>query len=402
VSDSRPATLVDTDAHHGARNQGPLCGVRVLEIAGLGPAPHCGMMLADMGAEVILVERKGANPNAAAIDQSGKQAFYKRGKRSIVLDLKRPKAIEAVLDLVDRVDVLIEGFRPGVMERLGIGPEPCLLRNPKLVYGRMTGWGQTGPLSSAAGHDINYLGISGALYYSGNPGEPPFTPATVVGDVGGGAMSLAFGLLCALLNSRATGQGQIVDAAITDGAAYMTSLLAYMRASGALLDGPRGESFLTAGAHWYNTYECADGKYITIGSLEPEFYQELIARLDLEDDPDFGAQMDAETWPSARAKLQTLVKTQTRDAWCKKLEGTDACFAPVLDLNEAAQHPHNRFRDVFVEIDGFMQPAPAPKFNATPAQAGRVGEIGAHTERIFNELGYSAEQLNLLRDDGAI
>jgi len=383
-------------------NTGPLSGVKVVEIAGIGPAPMCGMIMADMGAEVILVERKGTNPNAASIDDNVKHAFYKRGKRSIVMNLKEPESIAAVLDLVANADMLIEGFRPGVMERLGLGPDECLQRNPKLVYGRMTGWGQTGPLSQAAGHDINYIALAGALYYTGNDGEAPFTPSTVVGDVGGGSMILALGLVCALLHSRTTGEGQVVDAAIADGTAYISTLLAFLRASKLVSDGPRGESFLTAGAPWYNSYECADGEYITVGSLEPGFYNLLVERCGMKDDPDFANQMDRSRWPAGKAKLAELFKSRTRDEWSEKFEGTDICFGPVLTLGEAAEHPHNIARNNFVEIDGFVQPAPAPKFSQTAASAGRVGDAGADTDSVLTELGYSAEKLEEMRGSGAI
>jgi len=381
---------------------GPLRGVKVIEIAGIGPAPICGMILADMGADVVVVERKSANPNAAAINEGGKQDFFRRGKHSVVMDLKNPDAIEIVLELVQRSDILIEGFRPGVMERLGLGPEVCSTRNPKLVYGRMTGWGQTGPLAHAAGHDINFIAVAGALYYAGNPGEPPFTPSTVVGDIGGGAMTLAFGLLAALLHARTTGEGQVIDAAITDGTAYMSTLLAFTRAAGLLGDGPRGESFLTAGAPWNNSYECSDGQYISICSLEPGFYAELKEQLGVEDDPDFANQWDKSRWPAGKEKFTTLFKSRTRDEWCELLEGTDVCFGPVLNLAEAAEHPHNVARGAFVEVDGFVQPAPAPKFSKTGAQAGRVGEFGADTIKVLAEIGYSEAKINKLREAGAI
>jgi len=381
---------------------GPLVGVKVLEIAGIGPAPTCGMMLADMGAEVILLERKGTNPNAAALNDKDKSAFFKRGKRSIVMDLKQPSAVGAVLDLIESVDLLIEGFRPGVMERLGLGPEVCLARNSRLVYGRLTGWGQDGPLAQAAGHDINFLGLSGALYYTGSAGEAPFPPATVVGDVAGGAMSMAFGLVCGLLHARTTGEGQVIDAAISDGATYMGVLLAFLRASGELADGPRGESYLTAGSHWLNTYECADGNYITIGPLEPQFYAELIERCGFVDDPDFADQLDPARWPAAKSKMAALFKTQTREVWCERLEGTDVCFGPVLNLPDAARHPHNVARENFVTIDGYEQPAPAPKFSHTPASAGRVPETGRDTEVVLRANGYSQERIKQMREQGAI
>jgi len=381
---------------------GPLRGVKVVEIAGIGPAPMCGVILADMGADVILVERKSTNPNAALVDDSGKQAFYKRGKRSVKMNLKHPDAIAALLKLVANAEVLIEGFRPGVMERLGLGPDICLNVNPKLVFGRMTGWGQTGPLAHAAGHDINFVGVGGSLYYSGNHGEPPFSPSTVMGDVGAGSMSLALGLVCALLNSRATGVGQVVDAAISDGTAYQSLLLAFLRASGSLSDGPRGESFLTAGAPWYNSYETSDNHYISVGALEPDFYRQLIEACGFKSDPDFANQWDKNRWPAGKAKFSTLFKSQTRAHWCELLEGTDVCFGPVLNLAEAASHPHNIARNTFVEIDGFVQPAPAPKFSSTPAQAGQVHESGADVDIVLAEVGYSQSGISLLRDAGAI
>jgi len=329
-------------------------------------------------------------------------AFYKRGKRSIVMNLKQPDSIATVLDLVEGADLLIEGFRPGVMERLGLGPDVCLERNPKLVYGRMTGWGQSGPLSQAAGHDINFIALAGALYYSGNDGEPPFTPSTVVGDVGGGSMILALGLVCALLHSRTTGEGQVVDAAITDGTAYISTLLAFLRASNLVSDGPRGDSFLTAGAPWYNSYECADGQYITVGALEPGFYKLLVESCGMQDDPDFADQMDRSSWSAGKAKLVELFKTRTRDEWSEQFEGTDICFGPVLTLGEAAEHPHNVARNNFVEIDGFVQPAPAPKFSRTAAVAGQVGRFGEDTESVLTELGYTSDKLDEMRRNDAI
>jgi len=381
---------------------GPLQGVKVVEIAGLGPAPMCGMILADMGADVVLIDRLGTNPNAPSLDQSGKEAFFKRGKRSIAMDLKKPEAIAAALDLIDSADLLIEGFRPGVVERLGLGPDVCLGRNPKLVYGRMTGWGQTGPLADAAGHDINFIAVGGALYYSGMPDSVPYAPSTVIGDVAGGALMLALGLVSALHHSRSTGEGQVIDAAITDGTAYVSMLLAFFQASGILPDGSRGNDFLTGGAPWSNVYETADEQFVSIGSLEPAFYANLVAALEVKDDPDFADQWDKSRWPAAKAKLIAKFKSRTRAEWCELMEGTDICFGPVLNLAEAAAHPHNVARDVFVEIDGFVQPSPAPKFGKTKAQAGRIGDLGADTSSILAEVGYSAEKLESMREAGAI
>ncbi len=367
---------------------GPLDGVRVVEIAGIGPAPCCGMILADLGAEVILVERQSRNPNAPEVEAqiAGNTAFYKRSKKSIALDLKEAESVATVLQLVDSADVLIEGFRPGVMERLGLGPEVCLAVNPALVYGRMTGWGQTGPLASTAGHDINYIALSGALYYTGHAGEAPFTPPTVVGDVAGGAMTLAIGIMAALLHARSSGEGQVVDAAITDGAAYMMTLMASMRGAG-LLSEPRDSSLFSGGAPWYQAFECADGEYVTVGSLEPAFYHELLEKCQLQDDPDFANQFDQQAWPRARKSMERLFKSRTRQQWCDLLEGSDVCFAPVLSLPEAQRHPHNIARKNFVEVDGQMQPSPAPKFSRTSTSAGRVPGKGEHTQEILRELG---------------
>jgi len=381
---------------------GPLNGVKVVEIAGIGPAPVCGMMLADMGAEVILIDRKTANPNAPSINALNQYAFYNRGKRTMTMNLKKPEATSAVLDLIDKADILIEGFRPDVMERLGLGPDICLARNPALIFGRLTGWGQTGPLAKNAGHDLNYLALSGALYYSGHDGEVPFPPATVVGDVGGGSLTLAFGLVCALWHARATGEGQVIDAAIVDGTAYMSTLLAFTRATGMLPDGPRGQSFMTAGAPWYDSYECSDGNYITVGALEPAFYALLIKSCGFEEDPDFAHQWDKSKWPAGKIKFAKLFKTQTRQYWCDLMEGTDVCFGPVLNLVEAAKHPHNIARDNFVEIDGIVQPSPAPKFSQTKPQAGRVSPSGADTDSILSALGYTPEKLQKMKDAGAI
>ncbi|WP_166037863.1 CaiB/BaiF CoA-transferase family protein [Sphingosinicella sp. YJ22] len=340
---------------------GPLAGLRVVEIAGIGPAPFCGMLLADLGADVVVVERSAPGDG---IPDLGPAAIFKRGKRTIAVDLKSPAAIATVLDLVERCDALIEGMRPGVMERLGLGPDLCLARNPRLAYGRMTGWGQEGPLAKAAGHDINYIGLSGALWYSGQPGEPPMTPPTLVGDVGGGALYLAVGLLAAVMSARETGRGQVVDAAIVDGSAHMMTLLMSLRAAGQMVD-ERGASMLD-GPHWYATYRCADGGFVSVGAIEPRFYQQLRAKLGLGDDPDFADGYDRSRWPELKRRLAELFAQRTRDEWCALLEGTDACFAPVLTPGEAARHPHMADRGTYCDIDGVPQPAPAPRFSATP------------------------------------
>lgn len=365
---------------------GPLAGTTVIEIAALGPAPICGMILADFGAEVILVERESVNPNALKVTADhSRSMFYKRGKKSIVLDLKQAQGVDAILRLCESADVLIEGFRPGAMERLGLGPDVCLARNKRLVYGRQTGWGQTGPLAHAAGHDINYVALAGALYYTGHDGEAPFTPPTVVGDIGGGAMTFAFGILAALQHANKTGEGQVIDAAVTDGTTYMMTLLASARQMGLLAE-PRGSSVFSGGAPWYQSFECADGEYITVGSLEPNFYRLLLEKCDLQNDPDFAEQFSTKDWPRAINTLGKLFRQKTRADWCDLLEGSDVCFAPVLNLDEASKHPHNLVRETFVNVDGNLQPAPAPKLSRTPARAGSVAEVGERIPTIYSIL----------------
>lgn len=344
-----------------ADRTGPLVGLRILEVAGIGPAPFCGMLLADLGADVVVVERaEGGAPNVP-------NAIFDRGKRSITVDLKSPQGIETVLALVEHCDAVIEGMRPGVMERLGLGPDVCTARNPRIVYGRMTGWGQTGPLAPAAGHDLNYIALSGALWYSGQPGTPPLTPPTVVGDIGGGALYLAVGVLAALMNTRTTGRGQVVDAAIVDGSAHMLNLILSLRSSGQLVDERAGS--LLDGPHWYATYRCADGQFISVGSLEPKFYQLLLVKLGLAADPDFANGYEPATWPELRRRFADLFATRARAEWCELLEGTDACFAPVLTPAEAARHPHMVARGVYSQADGVLQANPAPRFSATPTRA---------------------------------
>lgn len=361
--------------------QGPLSGLKVLEIAGLGPGPFCGMLLADLGADVVLVER-GAQ-TADEIDM-GAGAIYKRGKRSVGVDLKSPEGIQTVLSLVESCDALIEGMRPGVMERLGLGPDVCLARNPRLVYGRMTGWGQDGPLAQAAGHDMNYIALAGALWYAGQPGQAPIAPPSLVGDVGGGALYLAIGLLAGVMNARTTGKGQVIDAAIVDGCAHMQNLLLSAKAGGQLPN-ERGQSGLD-GPHWYNTYLCADGKYVSVGSLEPRFYALLREKLGLGDDPETANGYNPKTRPQLREKFASIFARRTREQWCEILEGTDACFAPVLNLDEAADHPHLQARKVFDRENGMLQANPAPRFSGTPA--GRPGPLpvrGEHTEQVLRD-----------------
>lgn len=358
---------------------GPLTGFKVLEIAGIGPGPFCAMMLADMGAEVVCIDRK----TPAALGGGGR--IVDRGRRSVVLDLKEPGSVEAVLRLVERSDVLIEGMRPGVMERLGLGPTPCLQRNPRLIYGRMTGWGQTGPLAQTAGHDLNYIAITGALHAMGHADRPPTPPLHLVGDMGGGAMLLAFGIVSALLETSRSGKGQVVDAAICDGVSTLSTMYHAM-----LRDGrwslQREANLLDGGAHFYGCYVCADGRFVSIGAIEPQFYALLLQLCGI-DDPAYQAQQDRALWPILRAKLEALFKTRTRDAWCALLEGSDACFAPVLDFAEAPQHPHNVARGSFVETNGIVHPAPAPRFSRTPGVAGPIPVVGQHTTEVLGELG---------------
>ena len=361
-------------------SQGPLAGLRVIEFAGIGPGPFCGMLLADMGADVIVIERASASPNVGAGGMSN------RGKRSMVLDLKQSGDLDAALRLLDSADALIEGYRPGVMERLGLGPEVVCQRNARLVYGRVTGWGQSGPLAHCAGHDINYVALTGALSLSARPGALPTIPATLIGDMAGGAMFLAYGLVCALLEARTSGQGQVIDAAMIDGVNTLATLIHSLRAQGVWRDQPEQNFFLHS-APFYDVFECADGKQISLGAIEPQFYAELMRRLGL-DDVDTARQYRTQDWPGLRAKVAERIKTRSRDAWCQLLEGSDACVAPVLSLAEAPLHPHNQARGNFVEVDGQQQPAPAPRLSRTPARVPQTSpEVGAHTQQILRELG---------------
>jgi alpha-methylacyl-CoA racemase len=379
---------------------GPLSGVRIIEIAGIGPGPFCAMMLADMGADVIRVDRaqavRGGDPSAPPAD------VLNRGRRSVGVDLKHPDGVALVLDLVEGADALIEGFRPGVAERLGIGPDQCLERNPKLVYGRMTGWGQSGPYAHTAGHDINYIALAGALDPIGRAGGPPVPPLNLVGDFGGGGLVLAYGLVCALLEATHSGKGQVVDAAMVDGAAVLMTMFHAFTAMGIWND-QRGTNLLDTGAHFYDTYETADGKYVAIGSIEPQFYAELLRLTDLGDDGDFAAQMDRSRWPELKERIAEVFRTKSRDEWCQIMEGTDVCFAPVLSMSEAPKHPHNVERGTFVEVSGITQPAPAPRFSRTAAEIQRPpAHAGQHTDEILAEAGLDAPRIAALREAGAI
>ena len=374
-------------------SQGPLSGLKVLEFAGIGPGPFCGMLLSDLGADVVRIDRKG--PGRAA-----KTDITARGRKSVALDLKLPAAVEACLKLMETADAVFEGFRPGVMERLGLGPDVALARNPKLVFGRMTGWGQTGPYAQAAGHDMNYIAISGALGAIGTA-EKPIPPLNLVGDFGGGALYLAFGLLAGVIHARETGQGQVIDCAMSDGAASLMAMFYGFKAAGAWSD-TRRSNLLDGGAHFYDTYQCADDEWIAIGSIEPQFYALLLEKTGI-DDPAFKAQMDRTQWPSLREKLAAAIVGKTRDEWCEIMAGTDVCFGPVLSLDEAPRHAHNVARQTFVEIDGVIQPAPAPRFSATPgAIAGPPPVIGAHNRTALESWGFSAADIGTLEGAGVI
>jgi alpha-methylacyl-CoA racemase len=377
-----------------SQHTGPLQGVKVIEFAGLGPAPFCAMLLSDMGAEVIRIDRPGAHGGGPA-------EILARGRRSAGFDLKRPDAVKACLRLIERADILLEGYRPGVMERLGLGPDVCLKANPKLVYGRMTGWGQHGPLAHAAGHDINYIALTGALGGIGQP-DAPAVPLNVIGDFGGGALYLAMGALAALHHARRTGEGQVVDAAIVDGTVSLMSAVHQLSAMG-MWPGGRGENLLDGGAPFYGVYRCADGGFVSIGPLEPEFHGLLLDKLGLTGDPDFAQPYDRARWPAMREKLETVFASKTRDDWTAALEGTDVCFAPVLDHAEAADHPHMRARGAFTEIEGVRQTAPAPRFSRTPgAVQGPAPRPGAHTEEVLADWGFASDAITALRKSGAL
>lgn len=340
---------------------GPLRGLRVVELAGIGPSPMACMLLADLGADVVRIDRTEAAD--LGVSRPAKYNLLMRNRRLVTLDLKQPEAVAQVLQLVEQADVLIEGFRPGVTERLGLGPKECLTRNPRLVYGRMTGWGQTGPLSQAAGHDLNYVALTGIIHAIGREGQPPSIPLALTGDMGGGALYLALGVLAAVLESRSSGQGQVIDAAIVDGAASLATIFYGLHAAGIWQD-QRGSNILDSGAPFYDVYECADGGWISIGPLEARFYAQLLNKLEL-DPKDLGAQNDRTTWPRAKVLIAQRFRTRMRSQWCELLEGTDVCFAPVLNFAEAPQHPHLKARGTFVEVDGVVQPAPAPRFSRT-------------------------------------
>jgi len=381
---------------------GPLAGLRVIELQGIGPTPFCGMLFADLGAQVISIGRKSS--------PSDRRAFIsERGKLSVALNLKMPEGVEAVLKLCENADVLIEGFRPGVTERLGIGPQACMGRNPRLVYGRMTGWGQTGPLAQAAGHDINYISLSGALHAIGRARERPVPPLNLVGDFGGGAMFLAFGVMSAVFEAKNSGTGQVVDVSMVEGSAALMHMMHAMRAQGQWQDA-RGSNLLDGGAHFYDTYETADGKYLSIGALEPEFYRQMVRLTGVAAvdgvgaaDAEHSTYMDPAQWPVLRRKLATVIKQKTRDAWCAILEGTDACVAPVLSMSEAPSHPHNRARGTFIDVAGVSQAAPAPRFSrSSPSVPQAPSPAGSDTRDVLRAAGFSEAQIETMFECGAL
>ena len=368
------------------KSNGPLSGYRIIEIAGIGPGPFAAMMLADMGAEVIRVERaqsvRGQAPDGAHWD------VLLRGRRNVAIDLKNPDGVEALLSLVEHADALIEGFRPGVMERLGVGPDVCLARNKKLVFGRMTGWGQDGPYANSAGHDINYIALAGALAHFGRAGEAPVPPLNMVGDFGGGGMLLAYGVVCALLEAQRSGAGQVVDAAMVDGSAILMSMFWGFKNIGLHDENARGTNMLDTGAHFYDVYKCSDGKFVSIGSIEPQFYAQLLQLTGLASDAEFANQQDRTMWPKLKQRLTDVFATKSQAQWCQIMEGTDVCFAPVLTMSEAAKHPHNVARQTFIEVDGVAQPAPAPRFSRTDATVSH-GPVaaGENTREVLQSWG---------------
>jgi alpha-methylacyl-CoA racemase len=381
---------------------GPLEGIRIVELAGIGPGPFCAMLLSDMGAEIIRVDR--AAMVGQDTDRDGNDARFNllaRGRRNIAVDLKNPAAVDAVLRLIDRADALLEGFRPGVMERLGLGPDLCLARNPKLVYGRMTGWGQDGPIARTAGHDINYIALSGVLHSIGEAGGPPVPPLNLVGDFGGGALYLAMGVLAGIISARSTGKGQVIDCSMVEGSASLMMMMYGALASGAWTE-ERGHNRTDGGAHYYQVYETKDGEYVSVGAIEPQFYALLLKHTGLEG-KDLPPQTDRAHWPEMQERLARIFKEKTRAEWTEIMQQTDICFAPVLRMSEALEHPHNRHRNSFVEVDGIAQPGPAPRFLGTPTQVQRPpARVGEHTNVILRDWGFSAAEIAALHRSGAV
>jgi len=377
---------------------GPLKGFKIVEVGGIGPVPFCGQILSDMGAEVIRIERVGGPPRLMPPQYD----VWHRGRPSIAIDLSKPEGVAAALKLFDQADGLVEGYRPGVMEKMGLGPDECLKRNPRLVYARMTGWGQDGPLAQAAGHDINYIALAGCLHSIGRPGQPPVPPLNIIGDLGGGGLLLAFGMVCGLLETQKSGQGQVVDTAMVDGAANFMGIFYGLRAGGLWSD-QKGTNLLDGGAPFYDAYETVDGRWVCVGSIEPQFYALLLKHTGLDDDPDFKNQLDFSKWPARKKKMAEIFKTKTRDEWCLIMEGSDVCFAPVLTMEEAMNHPHNVARETFVEVGGIKQPGPAPRFSRTKPEVRKMAsKPGADTETALAEWGFSQAEIEGLKKSGAI
>ncbi|MGO8919677.1 MAG: CaiB/BaiF CoA transferase family protein [Stellaceae bacterium] len=378
---------------------GPLAGLKIVEMAGIGPAPMCAMLLADLGATVLRVDRQ--QPSDLGLPSQTRFSVTNRSRHAIAVDLKNPHGVALVLRLAGAAEALIEGFRPGVMERLGLGPEPCLQANPRLVYGRMTGWGQDGPLAQAAGHDLNYIALAGVAHSIGRAGAPPTPPLNLVGDFGGGALYLALGVACGIIEAQRSGKGQVVDAAMVDGAASLATMFFGMRAAGHM-SLARGENVLDSGAFFYDVYECKDGKYISLACIEDKFLAEFLQRMEI-DPREMPAKMDKKRWPEAKARLAQRFKTRTREEWCRLLEGSDACFAPVLSLDEAPEHPHNLARETFIEVDGIVQPAPAPRFSRTPSAKPTPPEApGERGNASLAQWGLTPAEIDALKRCGAL
>jgi alpha-methylacyl-CoA racemase len=381
---------------------GPLEGLKIIELAGIGPAPHCAMLLSDMGAEVIRVDRAASvGRDTGREGEDPRFALLLRGRRNLAVDLKNPAGVAATLRLVDQADALVEGFRPGVMERLGLGPDRCLARNKKLVYGRMTGWGQDGPIAHTAGHDINYIALSGALHSIGEAGGPPVPPLNLIGDFGGGALYLAMGVLAGIVSARATGKGQVIDCSMVEGSASLMMMMYGALAAGAWRE-ERGANRTDGGAHFYHVYETKDGEYVSVGAIEPQFYALLLQHTGLAG-ADLPDQLDRAAWPQMQRRLAHIFKQKTRAEWTEIMQQTDICFAPVLRMSEAIRHPHNRHRQSFVEVDGVAQPAPAPRFRGTPTRVQRPpARVGQHTDAVLSDWGFSAGEIAELHAAGAV
>jgi alpha-methylacyl-CoA racemase len=381
---------------------GPLEGIRVVELAGIGPAPFCAMLLADMGAEVVRVDRAAnVGQDTGREGEDPRFSLLLRSRRNIAVDLKNPDGSAAVLRMIDRADALIEGFRPGVMERLGLGPDSCLARNPRLVYGRMTGWGQDGPIANTAGHDINYIALSGALYSIGERGGPPVPPLNLVGDFGGGALYLAMGVLAGIVHARTTGSGQVIDCSMVEGSASLMMMMYGALAAGAWTE-QRGSNRTDGGAHYYQVYETKDGEHVSVGSIEPQFYALLLQHTGLEGEA-LPPQTDRSRWPEMQERLAHIFKTKTRAEWIAIMQQTDICFAPVLRMSEAMEHPHNQHRESFVEVAGIKQPGPAPRFLGTPTRVPRPpARCGEHTDAVLGDWGFSVSEIAALHRNGAV